>query len=325
MQALDNQLLSNLNVFAGLEALEKDIELLEAFQQNALGCGLESLDHPTGQLVTSGLAARYPQHYQVSEGMEGISNLVNTLKTAVSKLKGAFKGKKPDQIVSKPTNDALAALNTQYGKNFWLDYTPQEKETVKPVGLLTLVKGGSFSDVKSQVETYLTACETELKSGVANLLKFWAGIEPKFNALKTAATEEERQQLLNDIIEYGETNSTNDLIADDLPAHDSGGTLAPLSADDAKAAVEFVKALVTRSKDIYAITDPMWDVGITDDDADGYFDHVEDKRDRSVRYLRDSMATMLITEDIVWYTEATREYMLKVAVGIEAWVDASTK
>lgn len=325
MAALTEELLAHLNIKTGLNGLEKDVELLDQFMTHANGCGMESLDNASGKLIELGLAERYPSHFKVGSGLEGISNLLTNLKTAVSKMKGAFKGKKPEQIVDKPTSDAIKALDQQYTSKFWGNAESTNSISTQAPMLAKLVKGGSFVDVKAQVETYLGACEATLKDGVVKVLQYWAAIKPQFEALRAAKTEEERQALLNQIVDYCENTDVGTIHLDELPQKQTGGLFSTLSPEEAEAAIEFSKALLQRSKDIYKLTDAVWDVGVTDDDADGWFDDVENPRDGSVKYLRDAMATSAIVDDVDYYTEAMRHYMFEIIKGLEEWVGKSIK
>lgn len=323
MQTLDTELLAKLQITAGLNGLEKDVENLEAFMDHATGCGLESLDNTTGKLIESGLAARYPSHFEIGSGLEGISNLLSNLKTAVAKLKGAFKGKKVEEIVAKPTADALRALDSRYTSGFWGKWTASDVPQVKVTGLPALIQAGPFVDVKAQVETYLSTREAELQRGVNALLAYWQGILPTFLKLRDATEEQEILDLLATIRKYSETTRLEydpDYV---MPKAASGGVLPTLSKEEAEQAIEFAKALLQRSKDIYKILDPVFEIGIKDDDADTYLDNASKFPSAPVRYTDKIMAMVVLTDNISYFAENIRDYMFKVIDGLEDWIESS--
>ncbi|QKE54495.1 hypothetical protein ACSA002_1810 [Salmonella phage vB_SalM_SA002] len=323
MQSLNPELLAALQVTTGLNSLEKDIENLEAFLGHANGCGLESLDSVSGKLIESGLAARYPDYFEIGSGLEGISNLLTNLKTAVTKLKGAFKGKKAEEIVAKPTTDALKALDSRYTNGFWGKWVSTPVPQVKVTGLPALVEAGPFVDVKAQVESFLTAREAELQRGVNALLAYWQGILPTFLKLRDATEEQEVLDLLATIKKYSETTRLEydpDYV---FPKAPSGGVLPTLSKEEAEQAIEFAKALVQRSKDIYKILDPVFEIGIKDDDADAYLDNASKFPSAPVRYTDKIMALVVLTDNINYFAENIRDYMFKIVNGLEDWIESS--
>lgn len=325
MRSLNNAVIAALQVRSGLNSLEKDIADLEAFMKHANGCGLESLDNTTGRLIEAGLITRYPDHFKMGSGLEGISNLLNTLKTAVTKLKGAFKGKKAEEIVAKPTSDALRALDNRYTNGFWGKWFGAEVPQVKVTGLAALVQAGSFVEVKAQVEAFLTARESELQRGVTALLTYWQGILPVFLKLRDATEEQEVMDLLAAIKTYSERTPLGYEPDYNFPKAASGGVLPTLSKEEAVQAIEFAKALVQRSKDIYKILDPVWDVGIKDDDADCYLDNARKIPAAPIRYTDKIMSMAVLTDMVSYYTEQIRDYMFKVIEGLEDWIESSEK
>lgn len=323
MKVLTEDLLSQLTIKSGLNGLEKDSELLDKFLNHARGAGLESLDTASGKLIEMGLAERYPTHFATGSGLEGIGNLLANLKTAVSKMKGAFKGKKVEEIVAKPTTDALKALDNRYTSGFWGKWAASDVPQVKVTGLPALIQAGPFVDVKAQVETYLSAREAELQRGVNALLAYWQGILPTFLKLRDATEEQEILDLLAAIRKYSETTRLEydpDYV---MPKAASGGVLPTLSKEEAEQAIEFAKALLQRSKDIYKILDPVFEIGIKDDDADTYLDNASKFPSAPVRYTDKIMAMVVLTDNISYFAENIRDYMFKVIDGLEDWIESS--
>lgn len=165
-EVLDNLDMTT-NLRSGMASIENDINLIERFLTHANGCGLESLDGVTGQLIESGLAARYPDHFKVGGGLEGLSELVGKLKQGLAGLKKSFKGKLPQQL-TKITGDLDSAVKKTYGNPAW--YADKD-ETNKPVSTVELAKivgdiksgGDVVSAVAAAFKQYDTALNSNLK------------------------------------------------------------------------------------------------------------------------------------------------------------------
>lgn len=136
-----------LELRAGIERLEKDVELLSAFMTHANGCGLESLDTPSGKLIESGLATRYPDHFQVGSGLEGIKELVTKLKDGIDGLKKKFDNKKLLPILEKAGYDLDVELKKTYANKAWYD---NKEETGKVVNATELAK--LVGDIKTSAD-----------------------------------------------------------------------------------------------------------------------------------------------------------------------------
>lgn len=155
------------NVRSGMESIENDISLIEQFLTHANGCGLESLDGVTGQLIESGLAARYPEHFKVGGGLEGLGELVGKLKQGLVGLKKSFKGKLPQQL-TKITGDLDSAVKKTYANPAWYadkDATDKPVSTVELAKIVGDVKSGGdiVSAVAAAFKQYDTALNSNLK------------------------------------------------------------------------------------------------------------------------------------------------------------------
>jgi len=153
-------------VSASMESLQTDISLIEQFLTHANGCGLESLDTPSGQLIELGLEARYPTHFKAGSGLEGLQELVGVLKKGLDGLKKRFKGKLPAELV-KATGDLENAIKKTYGNPGWF---ADKDETDKPVSTAELAKivGDikSGSDVVSAVSAAFKKYDAALNSNL---------------------------------------------------------------------------------------------------------------------------------------------------------------
>lgn len=155
------------NVSGGMESIENDINLIEQFLAHANGCGLESLDTPAGALIESGLAARYADHFKAGSGLEGLGELVGTLKKGLDGLKKRFKGKLPAEL-TKATGDLENAIKKTYGNSAWF---ADKDETDKPVSTVELAK--LVGDVKSggEVVSAVSAAFKQYDTALNNNLK----------------------------------------------------------------------------------------------------------------------------------------------------------
>jgi len=134
----------------GVESLQADVDLIERFLVHANGCGVESLNTVSGALIESGLSTRYPDHFKVGSGIEGLRELVDKLKTGISGLKKRFKGKLPAEL-KKAAVDLESAIKKTYGNRSW--YSDKD-ETGKSVSTVELAK--VVGDVKSAEEVSST-------------------------------------------------------------------------------------------------------------------------------------------------------------------------
>lgn len=143
MQLITDEFIKSLSLRAGAEALQADVDLLEQYVTAATGCGLESLDHPAGKLIESGLAARYPDHFKVGSGLEGIASLLSSLKKGLNGLKKMARGKaKP--FLEKQSYGVVQEIKKTYMSDSWY----KGKEAIgKPIDVSGLAKLiGPFTD-----------------------------------------------------------------------------------------------------------------------------------------------------------------------------------
>lgn len=170
-----NQLELVANVATGMESIQNDINLIQQFIDHANGCGLESLDSVTGRLIESGLNARYPEYFEMGSGVEGLKELVSSLKKGLEGLKKRFKGKLPAEL-TKVTGDLENAIKKTYGNPAW--YADKD-ETNKPVDASALaklvgdIKSGSdvVTVVSAAIKKYDAALTTNLKEVNAYIAK----------------------------------------------------------------------------------------------------------------------------------------------------------
>jgi hypothetical protein len=71
---------------AGIEQLQTELTMLRAYKDGYVNSGLESMDYPAGNLIESGLAAKYPELFKVGAGIEGIDSLITKLSNGLEGL-----------------------------------------------------------------------------------------------------------------------------------------------------------------------------------------------------------------------------------------------
>lgn len=171
-----------LDLRAGMESMRSDVELLTGFLAHANGCGLESLDNTTGKLIESGLAARYPDHFQVGSGLEGLKELVTTLKNGLDGLKKKFDNKKLMPILAKAGYDLDVELKKTYANKAWYNDKTETDKVVNATELAKLVGDiKSSADIIPKVSGALTAYGSVIDS---NLKDTQAYIDKALAAVK---------------------------------------------------------------------------------------------------------------------------------------------
>lgn len=75
-----------IDIAAGIEELQTDLGQLQAYKAGFVSAGLESMDYPAGNLIESGLAAKYPNDFKVGAGIEGIDKLITRLSNGIEGL-----------------------------------------------------------------------------------------------------------------------------------------------------------------------------------------------------------------------------------------------
>lgn len=97
------------DIAAGIESLTADLSRLQAYKAGYISSGLESMDYPAGNLIESGLAAKYPDHFTIGSGIEGIDKLIARLTSGIEGLtlimeKGPEEPEPTNAVVGKPDN-----------------------------------------------------------------------------------------------------------------------------------------------------------------------------------------------------------------------------
>ncbi|QZA70967.1 hypothetical protein AH06_195 [Erwinia phage AH06] len=85
-----------IDIGAGIEELQADLDALRQYKTGYVNAGLESMDYPTGNLIQSGMAAKYPEVFKIGSGMEGIDALITKLSNGIEGLQ-LLQSKEPEE------------------------------------------------------------------------------------------------------------------------------------------------------------------------------------------------------------------------------------
>lgn len=272
MQLITDQFIESFLVRSGVEALQNDAALIEQFLSHANGCGLESLDNITGKLIEQGLVARYPDHFKVGSGLEGLGELVGKIKQAVVNLTKMGRGKLPPVLI-KQTKSAVEEVNKTYTNQTWLD-DHKEKKGITSIAGITKYAGsaddlnGLIANAVKLIKLYKDGVDASAKETKA----WWDKIKPfEAKGKKAAPGSPEAKALLEEVTKLFPVYPEK-VIARKIPVsamEDNGGKLPLLSKTEVKQVGELIVDLLESSYDIldvaaecrinYGFTDEMND------------------------------------------------------------------
>lgn len=325
MSFITDEFIKSLAVRAGTEAIERDIELLERYRSNAIGCGLESLDNPTGQLIESGLAARYPEHYKVGSGLEGIGGLVDTLKKALGGLKKAGRGKvKP--FIDKQTKTVAAQVKDTYVNQKWLDEHKENHGMIdhKPVTAFTgSVENGKLDELIAAGKDVLTLYTNAVKDSAKKTQEFWNKLKPfEAKARKAEKGSDEAKAVLEEMNKAFPEGPIAAL-PKDLPKitnEDNGGKGPALSKAEVKEAGEFILA-------IFAAADEIWSTAEQCRVSYGFGDSLDEEvPDKALVSKLDDLGYWDdLSNNVSDMAETASTYFLGMAKGFESLIVKSLK
>lgn len=275
MKHIFEMLSSAFNVHADLESLEKDVELLEAFIEQANGCGLESLDNAIGKMIESGLSARYPEHFQLGSGLEGLKELTDKLKQGIAGLKKLARGKaKP--FVEKMARETTAEIDKTYANKAWFAGKSAIGKPVSVAALAALVGDvQNYADVERQVKALLKIINTHMDSVTSDISAYWNKAEP-FYMRAVKAKGEESAKVLSDLLATLPKRA-NQSFNEELPklGGGKGDTIDGLTVEQAEAMGALLKSTMLTCIHLANNTsDVIENCGIADA---GDYDDIEDK------------------------------------------------
>lgn len=252
MQLITDEFITQLSIRSGVEALQQDVELLTKFLDHAKGVGLESLDTPTGKLIESGLAARYPGHFTPGAGLEALSGFIATLKKGIDGLKKLGRGK-AKATIEKTSAPVEKEINNTYANSNWWG-GKKIKETAPTTNSLSKLIG-DFSDFASLKAALTSAQKTMSDVYAANTKQteaYGSLVDKVVGEIKKlkGKSQEELTAFANEKMAMLKTHL--DAIKSDLPEIKPGSSseLPPLTAEDGKALGDLMKEIMSWGVDI---------------------------------------------------------------------------
>lgn len=231
----------------GAESLKSDIDLIEQFINHTKGCGLESLDSPSGKLIETGLASRYPDYFKVGSGLEGLGALVDKLKQGLNGLKKMARGKaKP--FIEKQVSTASKDIEKTYGNKAWLEERGSTGKDVKVAPLSKLI--GDFKDFAGLLAAVESVKKT-LGAAFDDHAKRTADYVKKANA-EVSKVSKLRGKSEEELVAYGKEQLAifeplREALKEKMPAIKEGTTtsIGPITTDQAKQLGDLMVSLLS--------------------------------------------------------------------------------
>lgn len=243
--------------------MRNDQKLINDFVGAAQSAGLESLDYPAGRLIDQHLASKYPDHYKLGAGTEGLIVLAAVIGGGYLAYKKLFAAKKIKPIVDR-TKDLLAKLEKQYPTDFADKRKPVEGE-VKPINLVKNFKGTDLRAIATSIKGWMTSTDKELDALLAHTVKVFNDANEAAGKCKGA--DEEQVKAISDEIRKKYGNAPYETkFKSEFPGG-TGQSISPISPTEYSDARGLLIELIKRF-------DKVNDV-LFDDMAMGYVDDVE--------------------------------------------------
>lgn len=249
--------------------LQDDISLLESYTKSVAGAGLESLDYPAGKLIVAGLVNKYPDQLSVGCGLEGISDLIKTLKDGLKNIKKMGRAKaKP--ILDKVKYSVEDDIKKTYGSDSWY----RGKDPIgKPVDVSELSKlVGDFTDVTSlisAVNNIVTLLEKAIDTQVNATMQYAKMAIGDWNKMVKKPEDDRPDEAVKLI---GKLKPKLAALKSDLPDIKTGSvtTIDGVSIAEAKTIaatmINAIKKIYNKEDNILAVIDEWDDM---DDDSYG--------------------------------------------------------
>lgn len=260
---------------SGIEGLSSDVQLLEQYIAHANGCGLESLDTASGKLIESGLAARYPEHFKLGSGIEGLKELVGKLKKGIEGLKKMARGKaKP--FIQSIERETTAEINKTYANASWYKDKDATGKAVSVSGLASLIGDvGNYADIERQINEVFKQLDAHSDKVLKEIRAYWGKAKPFYDRAVKAKGDEADKVKADLIAALPKRASLS--FDESLPqlGGGKGETIEALTIAQAEALGKLLRDTLTKSvKLAYQAADLVEDLGI--DDPEDY-DAIEDK------------------------------------------------
>ncbi|AUG86616.1 hypothetical protein MORTIMER_191 [Erwinia phage vB_EamM_Mortimer] len=184
---------------AGMEELQADVKMLEQYRHGFVNAGMESMDNPTGLLIQSGMAAKYPQAFQLGSGIEGIGSLIESLKKGIAGLKKLARGKaKP--VIEKQTMAVINEVKKTYADPKWAEAQTGAKGSVSIAPIVKLIGGAKdYDEIVAKINDLVKFNKDAVSASAKETKDYWAKVKP-FIAKAKSATEETASAVKADLV-----------------------------------------------------------------------------------------------------------------------------
>jgi len=263
--------------------------------------------------------AKYPEHFKIGEGLEGLDELIDTLKKGYAKLKVNLKGNS-DAFVGKPTQAVITELKATYANPAWVK---DQEVTGKPVNVSTLAKAlGDFQNV-SGLESHVTSIQGVLGKALDQAISDTKGLWSKLQAYPGQAkglSDDEQTKLAGEVKKTVPLPSKTILIQYQTPQPGKTKTIPGLTEQDVIALGNLMITVLTFSAELQATAADLraktgWD--------DTLYDTVESKTLADALLMRGHWE--VLTEEASDFADKCSDNLLKVAQQLELVVLNSLK
>lgn len=321
MSIFDNQPPGLLDYVESARLIKEDKANLDEYITSIQGAGLESFGSaPAHKLIEQGLADRYPAHFKMGSGTEGLILLAAVLGGGYIAYKKMMRAK--NNPVLKNTAEAEKAIDKTYTAA-WLEGKESVGKPVKVSYLSSIVPGDDFSKASTTCNDVADNLSKSIIDVVDKAMAAWKKIEPIAREWLAAADDEGREAAHAKLkAAYPEAPYLTLSKEIKFPARIKGPehTFEPLSKEDYPKAVALMKYIVSCFDTVDDQGERVWDeIGLWDE-----FDKTESKWPGV-----DDFYDCAYAENIHDYFGrdlfSARNTLLDISRGLEEWIVKSFK
>lgn len=322
MSIFDNQPPRLMDYIQDGLTLKHDKELIDGYVTSTQGIGLESLEKsPSNKLILQGLADRYPQHFQVSAGNEGLIMLAAIIGGGYLVYKKMMRSK--NNPVLKDVADADKNVEKTYNAE-WISGKSSVGGQVSCGELSAYFKGSNFNTISAETAKSVKDLADTLVEVVNETKQLWFKLAPIIRNWVGATTEEDKKKYFDEMKKLSPKSPWDSLNAKIkekvLTKKGKSGKVEALAESDYTRAAALLKDTTDALIKIDNASEDLWmDVGFWD-----LFDDVD-----SDSYEADEMWDYGYAENIGDYFGRTlfaaRTSVLDISRGLEEWIVKSFK
>lgn len=173
-----------------LASLTQEHRLITDYHNHRCGAGLESFDQPADRLIVLGLADKYPSHFQLGSGNEGLAELLKKIGNAITVFKKAVTSGNQPKLAGKLFDPALKEIASTYAS---ADYLEGKRGNMGKsiVGALMYYTGhidkeGILAELPKRATAFVALSEKLLKDTEA----YWGHLESYVKKLKALDSDD---------------------------------------------------------------------------------------------------------------------------------------